>query len=155
MTLTQPLSSKHCHLSVTLPDSFSPKADIYINNTTTVTVDINDDIIQAERAVLLAIEIVRNNSKEPLPILRSHLVSMMKLHAKAALEESKIPLGWKLNMRLLTVSLPDKKATAWSNCITCIIKKSTSTFEELDSLIGRLTHISVILQPMKHFLSRI
>ena len=50
--------------------SSTPKADIYINNTIEVTVDDgSDNCIQAERATLLATEIVARklNKDDPIP----------------------------------------------------------------------------------------
>ena len=149
-----PFASAH-PLSVDIHPSSKPKADIYIDDTTTVTVELGDNCIRAERAVLLAIEIVARKFCKSDPIKRDHLISISKLKAEAALEETKILLGWKLNTRQLLVSLPFDKYKAWSNDIVEILQRESTTFNELDSLIGRLTHVSVILSNMKHFMSRL
>ena len=79
----------------------------------------------------------------------------MKLATEAALEEEKLLLDWILNTRSLLISLPDNKFRTWSSSIRKIVSSKTSTFDELDSTLGRLTHISVIIPHMKHFMSRI
>ena len=142
-------------LAVNINPSQNPKADIYIDDTTTVTVDINDNCTRAERAVLLAIEIAARKLSDDDPIPQNHIVSMSKLKAEAALEETKILLGWALDTRRLLVSLPDEKFKVWSLIIKRIIDKGTSNHDELDSTIGRLTHVSVIIPHMKHFMSRL
>ena len=130
-----------------------PKADIYIDDTTTVTVDVGDNCTRAARAVLLAIEIVGRQQNDNDPIPRHHLVSISKLIAEAALEERKVLLGWVLDTRELTVSLPEEKIIAWSSLICKVINKGTSNHDKLDTTIGRLTHVSVVIPYMKHFMS--
>ena len=142
-------------LAVSIEKQTFPKADIYIDDSTTVTVESEDNCLRAERAVLLAIEIVGRREDKNDPIPRNHLVSLSKLKAEAALEEKKVLLGWLLDTRKLLVCFPSEKSIAWSKMVDDIIKRGKSNHDELDSLIGRLTHISVILQPSKHFLSRL
>ena len=36
-----------------------------------------------------------------------------------------------------------------------IVSRGESSFDELDPMIGLLTHVSVIVKPMKHFMSRL
>ena len=132
-----------------------PKADIYIDDTTTVTVDIGDNSIRAARAVLLAIEVVGHQQNDLDPIPRNHLVSISKLLAEAALEERKVLLGWVLDTQVLTVSLPEEKCITWTSLICKVINRGTSNHDKLDSTIGRLMHVSVVIPYMKHFMSRI
>ena len=120
-----------------------------------MAVDLDNNCDRAAKAVLLAIEIVARELDPDDPISRDHMVSMSKLVAKVALEESKVLLCWLLDTRNLLVILPKEKFLAWSKMIKDIIERETSRFDELDSLIGRLVHVSVIIPYMKHFLSRI
>ena len=142
-------------LAVSFPSSDNPKADIYIDDITTVTVETEKNVRVAEKAVLLALHTVARqlNANDAIP--RSHMVSLSKLAAEAELEETKILLGWQLNTRKLSVSLPSDKFKAWTRILERICVSKESTFDELDSTIGRLTHVSVVVKPMKHFKSRI
>ena len=78
-----------------------------------------------------------------------------KFLAEAASEERQIFLGWKLDTRQLLIRLPTNKFTAWTENPQRMIKTKRTTYNELDTNIGRLTHLSVILQPILHFISRI
>jgi hypothetical protein len=142
--------------SVNINISNMGQADCYIDDLTTTTVEIGDNVERAEAATLLAIFTVGRPVDNRDPIKRLDLVSMSKLQAEAALEESKILLGWKLDTRALHVSLPFEKFTAWSNGINQILKKNNkTTFKELETLIGRLGHVTVVMSPAKHFMSRL
>ena len=112
----------------------------------TTTVDIGMNKKRAEAAVLLAIHTVGRPVHVDEAIQRVNLVSMSKLKAEASLEEQKILLGWKLDTRILTVSLPFHKLTAWSNGIKKTIEVKRSHFRELEYLISRLGHTTVIIE---------
>lgn len=131
------------------------QADCYIDDITTVIVESIENIKRAASAVLLAIHTVGRPVDKRDPIKRLDLVSLSKLQAEAALEEQKILLGWKLDTRSLEISLPFEKFTAWTNGIKNIIAKKHTTFDELETLVGRMGHVSVIVSHIKHFLSRI
>ena len=131
------------------------QADCYIDDITTTIVDIGDNYKRAAAAVLLAIATMGRPTDTSDPIPRIDLVSLSKLKAEAELEEIKILLGWKLDTRALEISLPFEKYRAWTNGIDSILKRSSTTFDELETLIGRLGHVSVVIPQMKHFMSRI
>ena len=140
-------------IAVEVTHSVNPKADVYINDTTIIIVDSEENQMKTERAVLLAIKVVSRKVDSSDPIKRSHMVSMSKLAAKVALEETKIILGLNIDTRNLVVSFPIDKHIAWLKDISAIMKRKQSTHNKVDSLIGRLTHVSVILSKMKHFMS--
>ena len=131
------------------------QADCYIDDLTTIILDIDKNWKRGAAAVLLAIFLVGRPVDPNDPIKRVDLVSLSKLKAEAALEEHKILLGWKLDTRALLISLPEHKFIAWSNCIQEILDKGKSNYDELESLIGRLGHVATIIQYSKHFMSRI
>ena len=64
-----------------------------------------------------------------------------------------ITLGWKLNMRMLIISLPKDKFLAWSNNLIQLIKRRRVTFGNIQCLEGRLSHISYIILPLRNFLT--
>lgn len=132
------------------------RADIYIDDGTTVVVESSEENVKkANAAVMLAMHIIGRASDKDDPLQRKDLVSMSKLEAEGQLEETKILLGWKLDSRNLMVYLPTHKYIAWSNAIKAIIKKGKSNFDELETTLGRLAHTFTIIPHMIHFTSRI
>ena len=121
------------------------KANMYINDITTVTIEKEDCIKRANAAVLLAMDVIGRRKDDRDPIKRNNLVSLNKLVAEGTLEETKILLGWKLDTRSLMISLPDEKYIAWSRSIYEIIDKGRTNHDEIESLVGRLGHVSLII----------
>ena len=142
-------------LVVDVPLSNVGKADVYLDDIIPVILDENDNFAGGRLAPALAIHLVSRelNCNEPLP--RHPMMSLTKLKAEGALEETKIVLGWKLDTQRLQISLPDHKALAWCASINKLLSEKKSTFKELESLVGRLTHISMVIKSILHFLSRI
>jgi len=78
-----------------------------------------------------------------------------KLAAEAALEEEKMILGWHWDLRRLIISLPVNKFEAWTAAIEKMISEGTVTTKELESTIGRLGHLALVIPFVYHFLSRL
>ena len=135
----------------------NPKCDLYIDDNLSKCVDIDDNAERTSKAVLLATHIIGRPFNENDPLIRKDLVSFSKLSAEGALEEEKIFLGWNLNTRDLLINLPFHKYKAWTTDINEIVceKKGKTTASELESLIGRLGHVSQCIQNMKHFMNRL
>jgi len=83
------------------------------------------------------------------------MAALTKLLAEAGLEETKTILGWFFDFRRMTVALPDNKYVAWKRDITEMIEKGWTCASDLDTLIGRLGNIGVIMCQIFHFLSRL
>lgn len=132
-----------------------PRADIYIDDGISVAVDINDNVLRAATAALLAMHIFGRPIDDRDPIQRKHLASLSKLAAEGRMQEIQILLGWKVDTRKLEVSLPFDKFKAWKDSINNMISCKRSSFKELESTIGRLGHVTTIIPYMKHFMSRI
>jgi hypothetical protein len=86
--------------SVQIQISNMGQTDCYIDDLTTTTVEIGDNTEREAAATLLAIHMIGRPVDNRDPIKRLDLVSMSKLQVEAALEESKILLGWKLDTEL-------------------------------------------------------
>jgi hypothetical protein len=142
-------------MAVEIHANKSGQVDCYIDDLTTVTVDIDNNQAKCSAAVLTAIHILGRPVDKDDPIKRVDLVSISKLIAEAALEEWKILLGWKLDTRSLIISLPFEKYRAWSDGIIDIINRQHTTHGELETLIGRLGHVTLIIPYSKHFMSRL
>jgi hypothetical protein len=131
--------------------------DIYIDNLIGLGLDLPDcdNTKRSERAPLLAINAFswRIHKEEPIPYY--DMAACHKLIAEGLMEESKMILGWKWDFWCLTISLPPNKFTAWTNDINKMIIEKKVTAKELESTIGRLTHVSLIIPTVHHFLSRL
>jgi hypothetical protein len=53
------------------------------------------------------------------------------------------------------VSLQENKFLAWKKEVEKLIETKSSSAKELESLVGRMTHLSVIVPSVHHFLNRI
>ena len=89
------------------------------------------------------------------PITRRPILSIPKLNAEGSPAEVQIVLGWKLNTRELTVSLPDDKFRAWTEDISRLEAEGTCQFQDLEQLVGRLNHASFVVPITRHFLGRL
>ena len=140
---------------VDIPNDDYGKADIYIDDLTTVTVDIGANVTRAHHAPALAVDLLTRpqSTNEPLP--RSPMVAANKCEAESALEEVKLITGWIFNTRTLTIELPSNKRIAWSNSIKSIIKQQRVDQSELQSLIGRLNHAATLIPMARHFMGRL
>ena len=94
---------------VSPPLSMFAKNDIYIDDNVTVALDTACCRYRARAGVLLAIHTAGRTPQEIEPLTRTHLASIAKLTAEGRLEELKTTLGWDINTRSLTVSLPSHK----------------------------------------------
>jgi hypothetical protein len=109
----------------------------------------------AIKATFLAMEILGRPNTDQETLVRDDLLSIGKAKAEATPSERLIVLGWLLDTRHLTIALPQDKASAWRGDIESILKQKASQHHTLETLLGRLTNISTILRPARHFLSRL
>jgi hypothetical protein len=132
-------------------------SNIYIDNFIQATVHLDDtnNSFWCKHATLLAIDCCSCPKHPHKPIPQRDMEARNTLSAKAGLEEVKIVLGWKLDMRQLIMSLPTNKFFAWTNIINLNLETGSTTDKELDSIIGRLGHLGLALPTIYHFLSRL
>ena len=80
---------------------------------------------------------------------------LRKLLAEAGPDEIKTILGWVFNFRSLTVSLPENKYFAWGSSINDILDSNKTNYKELESIIGRMVHVGMVITQVHHFMSRL
>ena len=83
------------------------------------------------------------------------MAASAKLLAEAACEEIKIILGWVFDFGRLLVTLPENKSAAWSEAIREMIQHEVTAAKVLETNIGRLVHLGMILPAVHHFMSRL
>jgi hypothetical protein len=64
-----------------------------------------------------------------------------KLVPETGLSEQKVILGWFLDLRRMTIALPENKFIAYSNASHEMFDHSWTTHGEQESNIGRWVHI--------------
>ena len=98
----------------------------------------------------------RPHAGDKEPISRPNTASDRKLLAEGGLAEEITFLGWTINTRTFQISLPHEKATAWSDSITKLSKRTDKiTHQELMTLIGRINHVGFIIPQARHFINRL
>ncbi len=129
--------------------------DIYINDLIGLGLDLPKcyNKKHSEAAPLHAIDACLQRVTNDKPIPRHNMAALHKLSTEGRLEEMKMILGWMWDFRLLTISLPINKYTVWSASISRMINDKETTSGNLNTTIGRLTHVSMIIPFVHHFLS--
>jgi hypothetical protein len=106
-----------------------------------------------ECAPLLAIHTAVRPFDHHEPIPRNEMAAKAKLSSEGALVEHKIILGWYFDLRQLTIALPENKLIAWTESINSMLLIGKTTPKELEQLIGRLSHLGMVVLFVHHFLS--
>ena len=144
-------------LIVDIPVDARGTTDVYIDDTISLSVDVegSDNVQRLRQCSLLAINCASRDvhAKEPIP--RDEMAEKKKLLAEAGPEEIKTILGWVFNFRKLLVALPENKYVAWSKAITDILEADRTSYKELETTIGRLVHVGILMPQLYHFMSRL
>ena len=130
---------------VDIPIDPQGTGDIYINDfiETTIVIKGTDNVVRCERATLLAIDVTARPKHISKPIPRH----------EAGLKEQKTVLGWLIDTRRLLLSNPNNKFVAWTEILSSVLTRGTTTAKEMESIIGRLGHIGMAVPFVHHFLS--
>ena len=138
-----------------MPPNDIGAADVFIDDFLPVALDINDNVKRVGYAVRLAIHSVGRQVSPNEPLPHQGLISMSKLAAEGRMEETKMGLGWLINTRTLSVSLPQSKFLGWRNEILAMLALTDVFGSDLEALVGRLGNAAMILIQMRHFTNRI
>ena len=129
--------------------------DDFVDDGVVVVPDIGNNRSRGAGALPLAIHLLCRPLATDEPVKRDDPLSLSKLLEEGTLAEQFVLLGWKINLRLLIISLPRDKFLAWSQDIAEIIEAKRATFQTLDSIVGRLNHAAAALPLARYFLNRI
>jgi hypothetical protein len=144
-------------LGVIPPPAPHGRVDGFIDDLINVFPDTEENCARLPHVVPLAIHATSRphagHDVEPVP--RRPLLSDEKLIAEGAPEEIQVVLGWELDCRRLLAALPSDKFDAWTTAILAIIKREHCSRQDLETIIGRLNHVSFIIPLARHFLSRL
>ena len=87
---------------------------------------------------------------EPIP--RDDLLCFRKIYGESQMAEIKKVTGRGIDTRRFLVFLTENKQSAWSASIQTIINRGSSTYNEIETLGGRLNHCGYIIPLARHFL---
>jgi hypothetical protein len=139
------------------PTKAGGRVDGFIDDLINVFLDTPVNCLRQPNIVPLAMHLTSRphagDEEEPIP--RRPILSIPKLIAEGRPEEVQIVLGWRLNTRLLEISLPDDKYLAWSADVRKLRDSGHCPTKELKTLVGRLNYTAYIIPNSRHFMSRI
>jgi hypothetical protein len=140
---------------VEIPNDDWGRVEDFIDNGIVIIPDLNDNRNRAVQAMLIAIHVICHPLDPNEPIIREDCLSLSKLAEEGTLSEKPIILGWRVNTRALTISLPDKKYKIWHSDLSHYIKEKKISHKNLESLVGRLNHAASACPIMRYFLNRL
>ena len=142
-------------LSVSLKNEPCAKSDVFVDDIMSIAADIDDNLIRLATAPCTVIHAMAHKASGSTFLKCQDLISAEKNEAEGAPEEVKICLGWQFNTRALLISLPTHNFDAWDAQICEIIKAKTIKYKTLESVLGRLENVAIILVMFGHFLNNI
>ena len=122
--------------------------DYYIDDLTPVIVHSGDKAVRAANAVPLAMHTVGRPVHPNEPIPWDDLLCFRKISGESQRTEIKIVTGWGIDTRRFLVFLTKDKQKSWSTSIQAIISRGSSTYDEIETLVGRLNHCGYISQAL-------
>ena len=150
---------KALEADVHLPPSQKGGVEGYIDDGAIAVLDEEENkrmVNRARQALPMATHLVfRPHAGQDEPIQRPDPQSIRKLEAEGRLREIIILLGWEIDSRALSIALPPDKVIAWKQCISDILKKTSISWDDAKTLVGRLNHVGFIIPSARHFLNRI
>jgi hypothetical protein len=142
--------------SVTIPKSGGNcKADIFIGDLISVILNDGAGCKRGAASSLLAIHMVGRPVASHEPVPRNELTPEKKLIAESLLKEVKTTLGWLFDTRRLLIGLTMEKFAAWSASIHFMVIVGACSYNNLETLVGRLNHVDFIIPLAQHFMSRL
>jgi hypothetical protein len=123
-------------LIVGIPVNPRGTVDLYINDFVGLTVDINDNTVCLEQALLLAVGSAAWEVSKVEPLPRNDMEARPKLITETGLTKQKTILGWLLDFRLMMINLPDSKFHACLKAISEMMDQGWTSKGELETNIG-------------------
>jgi hypothetical protein len=142
-------------LAVKIPTNNMGKVDIYIDDTIGIALDKDDNVNRVCKAIPLAIHTMSGPLDSSDEIPRKEIISLKKLSEEGTPSEVKIVLGWTINTRNLRIYLPEDKYKTWTQEISNILATGKVNKNNMEKLIGRLNHVSLLMDKLRHFMSHL
>ena len=128
------------------------KVDCYIYNLIPVILHSGYNYERATNAVPIATHIIGRPVFPNEPIPWDNLLCFRKPYGEIQTTEMKIITGWGINTRRFLVFLTEDKQSSCSTSIKTIINRGSSTYNDIETLVGHLNHCGNIIPLARHFL---
>jgi hypothetical protein len=143
-------------LAVYIPTRMDALMNSFIDNLIRVFLDTLTSRACQPHAVPLAVSLAnRPHGGDGEPIVRRAILLAEKLEAEGTPAEEHIVLGWELDTHILMIRLLFDKFVAWVEDLTTHIQAVNLTFQQLETLVGRLNHAAFVFRLSRHFLGRL
>ena len=145
-------------LIVDVPPKPDGSTDVYLDDMIQLFADMDDIVPRASAIVPLVLHLlVRPNQPDEEPILRTDILAEDKMKAEGSPSEIMRVLGWEFDTRRMLIRLPDEKFLNWSKNVKHLADPKTkrTSFQELESTVGKLLHASKGIPLARYFLQRI
>ena len=130
-------------------------ADVFIDDIITVGVHLGNNLEKIVAAPCTVMHAIAHQASNRHLIPRQDFIAEDKNEAEGAPEEQKIVLGWMIDTRRLIISLPHHKFVAWSTQLASFITRNTTNATDIQSLLGRLENVAIVIPMFGHFLNNI
>ena len=146
-------------MSVVFPeeDQHGPMFDCYLDDLFRVSRE--KDRARLEAVLPFVLHLIGCPVDEGVPesLPREALIAVSKFMAEAKASETKTILGWEVDTRRMTVSLPPDKHRAWTSKLQSLRTRPgrRATSNELESTIRRLSHAAYAVPNSRHFLGQL
>ena len=109
--------------------------------------------MRPDKVLCTVIQAVFHTTENNTVVPRKTPTEKDKCRAEGSLSEIRMCLGWLLDTRKLLIKLISRKCKAWINDLENIIKKRSTSHDDLKSLIGKLEKVIVIIKMMVHLMN--
>ncbi|GKY96053.1 hypothetical protein MPSEU_000565500 [Mayamaea pseudoterrestris] len=151
-------TSRPMAVGAMIPVDGSPCFDVFLDDHLGVIVHTsNDALIRGAHAIPLLLDVLGRPERADEPLPRNALIAVSKLIAEGCLTEIQVVLGWEIDTRTLIIRLPQDKYRLYTEDIRALLTKEGHVvpLAILNTLYGRLVHVSVVVKAMSHCLGRI
>ena len=129
--------------------------DVYLDDMIQIFVDRPDIVDRTSKIVPLVLHLLVRPNNDDEPIARNEILAADKMMAEGSPSEEMRVLGWLLDTRQLLIRLPTDKFLNWSKSVERMLKAKTCTFDDLDSLLGKLVHATKGIPLARYFTKRL
>ena len=144
-----------CELAVAIPPRPQGFHDSYLDDMIQVFLATAKNLEKCPSIVPLVVHLMTRPVADDEPISRKDMLEADKLQAEGAPAEIQRVLGWIVDSRTMTLSLPNDKRIGWTREIDTMLQTRRTTFQELRSLIGKLLHATKGIPHSSFWLARI
>lgn len=131
------------------------KSDVFIDDLISIGVDNGNDLSRLIAAPCTVMRAIARKAEGEIFLKRDDFIAEDKIDAEGAPEECKTCLGWLLNTRALTASLPFHKLKAWSSQVRSFVARKSANEEDLQSVLGRMENLAIAIPMFSHFLNSV